>query len=810
MKPIAEKRFLESLAAAAHDIQLEQRGARIYHFFDSDFLGRIIFGYRDSLNHELILASKSRDDEAAAAQRLLMGALFGQGIGVPPLMRALPPHLYEVRRAVGRPGSGDDDYGTDLTIDELGLKELLDELLASLDSETPDEVLARLLEHGPRIFWGVELLSGRWETRLGRVLKLGVSEPSPLDDDAEAAAGSVFDVMARYVGHATGDIPQQGRVSGLRDAMALTALATGVNRGLGHDPPPMVVRFYTETRRIVNAWRNHPEVRSLLSYDPGDSARLDVEQAMSSVLRTPEYYLIRALISDLGHPTDGAEAAEAKEATRVSQVGRDLADAVVDLRRGGLSPSELSAVQIGASTIGEYMAEVTDLSSYSTGWRTLVTNIPQGLRGDLGTQLKDVVKGEQQRSDALKESFRKQVEQLTRRTRRVAEFTDTYVHVLARLNQWSGGLRPRHGTYVQHVGLPRWGFTAADVDERVLHHLVDSYEEWVSENGTSAGGELATVRVRFVIDIAYRLAAIRSAPLSAPDRLGEIVALLGFLWHIDDFASVAQYGDALIEGIELRRSRRGSGAAAPEAEEHERLGRLGGKIENFVAAAKLSAAVVTTGRSAESPADALVARAHELVEKLDDEKRRFPSAPEARGLTQAYILFTAWLSLNRTVMAYRGLESQRIRQPALAKESLAICLRVLEASESTSPMHAWLLNLTVYIAAVARIDHPDHSRLATELMVCRLSEGQAWSYRFDDTLSYYYYVRAARAVSRARADPAEGARLMESARKDLTEAQRWLDRLPQEVDTIDVVAHRGLLRELEVELDELLPVAVQR
>jgi hypothetical protein len=810
VKPIAEKRFLEALAAAAHDVQLEQRGARIYHFFDSDFLGRIIFGYRDPLNHELILASNSRDGGAAAAQRLLMGALIGQGIGVPPLMRALPPHLYEVRRAVGRPWSGDERYGTDLTIEELGLKGLLDELLASLDSETPDKVLARLLQYGPRIFWGVELLSGRWETRLGRVLNLGVSEPSPLDDDAEAASGSVFDLMARYVGHSTGDVAQQGRVSGLRDAMALAALAAGVNRGLGQDPPRMVVRFYTETRRILDAWRKHPEVRSLLSYDPGDSAKLDVEQVMSSVLRTPEYYLIRALISDLGHPKDDADAASAGGATRVSQIGRDLADAVVDLRRGGLSPSDLSMVQIGASTIGEYMAEVTDLSSYSTGWRALMTNIPPGLRGDLAAQLKEVIRGEQQRSGALEESFRKQVRELTTRTRRVAEFTETYVHVLARLNQWSGGLRPRHGTYVQHVGLPRWGFTSADVDEHVLHHLVDSYEEWVSENLTSAGGELATSRARFVIDIAHRLAAIRSAPLSAPDRLGEIVALLGFLWHIDDFASVAQHGDALVEGIELRRSRRGGRSGAPEAEDHNKLGRLGGKIENFVAAAKLSAAVVTAGRSAESRADALVVRAHELVDELEDKERRFPTAPEARGLTQAYILFTAWLSLNRTVMAHRGVDPPRIRQPALAKESLGICLRALEASEPTSPMHAWLLNLTVYIAAVARLDHPDHSRLATELMVCRLSEGQAWSYRFDDTLSYFYYVRAARAVSQARADAAEGKRLIESARKDLTEAQRWLDRLPQEVDTIDVVAHRGLLRELEVELDELLPVVVQR
>src|SRR4051794_6812538 len=99
MNPIAAQRFLEAFAAAAHDYKLERDAkTEIYHFFDSDFLGRIIFGYLDPLNHSLIFASRSRDGASAALQRLLMGSLVGQGIGAPTLMRALPPHLYEVRR----------------------------------------------------------------------------------------------------------------------------------------------------------------------------------------------------------------------------------------------------------------------------------------------------------------------------------------------------------------------------------------------------------------------------------------------------------------------------------------------------------------------------------------------------------------------------------------------------------------------------------------------------------------------------------------------------------------------------------------
>jgi len=108
----------------------------------------------------------------------------------------------------------------------------------SLESDGADEVLSRLLHHGPKIFSGVELLSGRWESRLGQVLRLGVSESSPFDDDTEDLSGDAFETLARYVGQAADDVVQHGRVSGLRDAMALAALAAGVSRSAGNPAPP--------------------------------------------------------------------------------------------------------------------------------------------------------------------------------------------------------------------------------------------------------------------------------------------------------------------------------------------------------------------------------------------------------------------------------------------------------------------------------------------------------------------------------------------------------------------------------------------
>jgi hypothetical protein len=130
-------------------------------------------------------------------------------------------------------------------------------------------------------------------------------------------------------------------------------------------------------------------------------------------------------------------------------------------------------------------------------------------------------------------------------------------------------------------------------------------------------------------------------------------------------------------------------------------------------------------------------------------------------------------------------------------------------------MYALLLNHCVYVATVARLEDARIADLARQLIVC-LPEGRAWSYRLDDTLGYYYYVRAATTLLRlyapgdARLEPTgpelmpglDGTpHLISSARKDVREAERWFNRVPDDVADPEVTAHRALLRELEVELD---------
>ncbi len=786
------RRFLEAFSAAVHDVQLERRGCRIYHFFDSDFLGRLIFGFRDPLNHALIRDSRMHDINNLSSQRLLMGSLIGQGIGAPPLMRALLPHLYEVRRSVEGPRSHEARNSLQLAMDELGIKASLDELRSALaEHARGDDLLARFLDHGPHIFYGTELLSGRWEARLGRVLELGIREPGPFHDDSESVGSPAFEVLAQHVVHTGRESRGNGGVSGLRDAMALATLADAVAGDDGAEAERVEARFYTETPRIHRAWRESPDMRALLSYRVRDGAVGHDDYGQRGVLRTVDYYLIRALIPELGYDND-ADAGDAGHT--IFTIAGHLSDAAKELDRGGLGAYDLADVRVGQSTLGEYMAEVTDLSSYGTAWRRLMENIPRGLPKTLVTQLEEVFRGERRRADDLEQSFRRHVKSLSTRTRDVGEFTETYVHLLEALGRWEGALRPKHGDYSEHVGLTRWGLAPTDEDELELRHLIDAYADWLQERQAPGAGDLSTAGAGLVIEIAQSLRDIRAAQLQGPERLPASVALLGFLWLLEDYRSVAKYADELLIGIETAIAGR-RGAKTLDAGDLERWTRYGAVAENLAAAAGIQDAVARLrGAPTDAQTELLVARTRELVSGLEEGRRRFPACADARAITQGYVLFHAWLAFNPTVMADTWAQPSQLRQRALMKDSFQIGISALNCCDSGSPMYALLLNHCVYVASMARLFDDGTARLAEKLIVHRLSERQARSYRLDDTLGYFYYARAAVTLAElGRAGPAD-------ALEDVQQARRWLDRVPREVSDPEVLTHRGLLRELEVRL----------
>ena len=438
------------------------------------------------------------------------------------------------------------------------------------------------------------------------------------------------------------------------------------------------------------------------------------------------------------------------------------------------------------------MAELAELSPYGTAWRALQGRIPAGLPKTLVRQLKEVLEGEQLKAE-LDESFQKHVEQLSSRTRDVGEFTNACVRLVQVLSNWTGALRPRFGTYSEHVGLTRWGLFGDEQVEESLHGLVDAYEDWLPDL-PMAGGALSTAHAGFVLNLAQNLRAMRSAPLAGPSRLAECVALLGFLWLLEDYKSVIRYGKEFLDGVFFATDGRAK-------DQDDRWTTYGSVIENMVAVAGLAAVVAALrGPPQGDAADALAARAMELVESVGEERRRFPAAPEVRAITQGYIMFRAWLAFNGTVMAHRGTDAPRIRQPALVKESLHVCSAVLETCDTDAPVYPLLLNHCVYVASMARLIDEPIEALARRLMLVRLVEQQVQSYRVDDTLGFYHYVRAATWMCERQADGSLGPQTYASAKDEIRQARDWLEQVPAKVNDSEVRAHRMLLTDLTAEL----------
>lgn len=804
--------FLEGFSAAAHDRALElDEGYELFHFFDFDVLHRVVFGFRDEVNNQLIVDSCAAEGNDAA-QRLLLGAMIGQHLAAPPRMRALPPHLYELRLAAGRRRDGAEHARPDRTIDLLGIRGQLRELRHELAHGDSAGVLQMLLDYGPAIFYGVELLSGRWRARLGRLLELDIHRGSPFDFAPDVVASRAFSVMSDSVADGYAGSRGGSSVNGLRDAMALAMLAEGIQVFESGEGSAPLARFYTETPRILDVWRADTGFRRLLTYRHRGDATEDGASVDHGVLRNSVYYLIRALIPELGYETvEGPEGTEANP-SMLFQITSDLNEAAAALQQGGVTEDELSRFPVGQKTLGEYMSEVTEMSAYSKAWRRLINHAPRGLPEGLLRDLEDVIAGERGMAPKLDSSFEEHLRILMARTSEIAAFTDTFMAVGEAMDRFQGHVRPAGGSFRQHFGLTRWGFSSEDVEEPRLRDLAMSYEEWLEGRHTRARGGV-NVSARFPAEVAQRLHSIRGAALDTDYPVGDAVAALGFMWLLDDFHAVERYGRVLMDGLGEALYGLYSNEGPADGGHARRLAHLAGAIENMVAAAEVRA--IVGGARAEGLAEAtaqgaLVQQVERVVSELGADQRRFEASAASAALTQGYALFYAWQGL-----AGHGKRARAaLDQSQLATRSYDICRKQLDEGGELAAEYVLVLNHCLYVALVSgcesRTSELDH--LADELIGCASRMAEAWSEWFDDTLGYYFYRRAAGAIQRGREKPQETRDRARSARRDLDAAATWFARIREDVSDREVTAHRALLRQSEAEVEawELGPTQKSR
>lgn len=788
-----ETDFLDAFSAAAHDRELEDADYDIYHFFDSDFVGRLVFGYRDELNYALILEATSRDGWTEAGRRLLMSALMSRGINTPPNARMLPPHLFELRQQAERLEPDDNPGRRDSATEALGIAPILKDLAKEAKSDDSDRLLSALLEQGPQVFYGIELLSGSWRTRLGHALRLGLANGSPFDDMGSMTRGatmaSIVELMVGSKHRGEASLPTRF----VRDALALATLVSAISSSEGVKPPFPIVRFYTETPRIRNAWESSSRFRQMLSYKPVGASGRKLYSSSHSVFRNTYYYLIRSLIPQLGYsyaPISGSD----EGGDLIFQICEDLARATQELQSGGIGESDLITFPVGGQTLGEYMAQLTDLSSYSQAWNHIADSFPKVLSKSLADDLLEIVSAEKRNVGAIERSYQRHIQVLSDQTNGIRVFSDTYLRIHTALNENIGTLRPTYGEYFAHFGLMRWGFSPQPQCEEVLRKLVDTYEP--ETEGDTSEQTRGALRSTLTIDLANRLMQMFApAPAEMADMY-EHVAVLAFMSLIRDYDTVVQNGDRLLAGIKSQLS--------PSAEYLESAGAL----ENMISAARIRQVIQENLRLASQARDpaGLSERAIKISSQVSKEHRTFPSNPQAIALTQGYVLFHAWSALNTAAIALGlGGHTRRARYSELAEQSFEIVLAVLHYSEPDLPLYPLLLNHCVYVGSFARVwsrrDLDDRlSQLLRELLGYGARPESPWTYRFDDTISFYYYTRAAYQLETLLVAGDVDPDVVKACASSVEESKRWLRRLPAEVRDDELIAHRALVHEIDLEL----------
>ncbi len=509
--------FARALAHAIYDKGIEKERT-IYHYFDSDVVFRMVFGF------EADRAALDPHDE-------LIEALLSAGyLGYVHLIR---PHAVELNELIRRHErdsmavAGDYDKRVTQYLKTRFLRSNIDRLYESLqapEDKKTAEFLTVLREVGAESFVAVELAADPWERRIrrlsGKVLRLhapGDEMPSLLSDPE---TWRLYKLIGK---ERQRDVP----VNNLSDAAALVSLGRLVAASSTSSRSP-AVRFHTTSHAVLSL--EDPAIHDALSYKVAPEWKMARQWDAGYIFRSTDYYLIRASFEALRFPDE-----EKKDALPPPISLADLDRVLEELTTAVTSASDkdterellkrVEAISVGQRTLIQVLLDIEHASFldrlFSTDYR-----VPRSMRDVIeGTSavldfLKTGVPRQRLREgiarDALQlhETLRGDVPNL----RQKVEFVD---EVAEKVQQLFDTARRDNDFDIQKplrdLGLVRWGGTITDADLRTTTTLV---KQLFSEGDQNTA-------------FAYLTAAIE-------ERLDESRALsvCGVLWMLSLFERV--------------------------------------------------------------------------------------------------------------------------------------------------------------------------------------------------------------------------------------------------------------------------------
>jgi len=355
--------FTEALAHAIYDRGIEAASVRtpaIRYYYDADVMVRTICGFR---------SEPRKESERQVLTRALLSAGY---LGTAHLLRPHAAELHKVISELDETTEGPYSDGVIKYLQRRGVDQdfrtLLDAIRRGKTEEEKTQFFVEALrEVGPDAFVALEATYGSWPERL-RLLGRSVLRFT----DFGPEIGTMLNTSE--VWRIYGAISAQ-RMSGrpvpvindLADAVALVSLHRLIEESKVSTKLP-AVRFHTNTAALHKVARTNPEVTSLLSYEVPQHFRLERAWRSGMVLRTSDYFILRACFEALRFPeVELADEGGPPPVTilELERVLRELTKALkpdeVDLTQRDLAPAviqELERLQIGDHHLVDVIAEM--------------------------------------------------------------------------------------------------------------------------------------------------------------------------------------------------------------------------------------------------------------------------------------------------------------------------------------------------------------------------------------------------------------------------------------------------------------------
>jgi len=473
-------RFARALRQAVYDKTLEQtETVRFYH--DADVLAWPILGFQ---NFESYLGEPTQ-------KLLLVRALLSAGyLGTAYVLR---PHALEldnlIRRAPSfsapkaRIGFSERVY-TFLRSEgiEAEMTHLLDIVNSDLDEGLKiQQFLKELQSVGAETFVAIELANGSWQERLKRLHStvLGFEKIGSHMDDIlkERVVWRFNKVLSEQIGS------RQLSLSNLRDASALAVLHGMIGaRNLGRDVP--IVRFYTDTDRLIHAWSTNDKMRHDLSYS---NNVVSFQKDKDFIFRDTDYFVLRASFEALRFKGVNRRRRQMSVTlTELDRVSRELDKALVDPSVDLIKKVE--QIRVCDRILVEVIAEIETLSFLRSVWSQYKP--PKALKSMI-SGLADVwaFADDQMTQGCLYSDIRRDVDILKRELGEKVSHIRSWYTLFREVQNRASGIRGRYEEHglpdpMRDFGMIRWGF---ELSEETAERIQDYFEalssvdddEWV-------------------------------------------------------------------------------------------------------------------------------------------------------------------------------------------------------------------------------------------------------------------------------------------------------------------------------------------